>query len=113
VLLQAWNCFTASDGVSKMKNDPNTVCTSAEHIQFQRMALALIIIVGPGVPICSALWLRRLKRVAKNDHLLARRSWRGLADPGTRAQWGGLYEMVRCTARHSLFHSHSSLPLHL
>jgi hypothetical protein len=88
VLLQAWNCFVTSDGVSKMRNDPNTICTSASHLNFRKMATAIIIVVGPGVPLGYAFWIRRLRRVAANEHLLARSAWRGLADPMTRGSWG-------------------------
>ncbi len=90
---QAWNCFTTSDGVSKMRNDPTTICTSAAHLSFRKMATAIIVIVGPGVPLGYAFWIRRLRRVATNEHLLARSAWRGLADPMTRRSWGA------CAAR--------------
>jgi hypothetical protein len=95
VLLEAWDCFTTSDGVTKMRNDPKTICDSASHLRLRRLATALIVIIGPGVPICHVLWIRRLKRVAKNEHLLVRRSWRGVADPLTRARWGTLYEAYK------------------
>jgi hypothetical protein len=89
VLLQAWNCFLTSDGVSKLRNDPKTICTSASHIQFRHMATALIVVLGPGVPLGYVLWIRHLRAAASgNEHLLTRASWRGLSDPLTRASWG-------------------------
>jgi hypothetical protein len=95
VLLQAWDCFTTSDGVSKMRSSPTTLCTSASHLAFQRMATAIICLVGPGVPIMYALWIFRLRRVAMERTELSESAWCGLADPATRSAWGSLYEMYR------------------
>ena len=105
VLLQAWDCFTTSDGVS-MRTDPKTSCTSDTHIRFKRIATALICIIGPGVPLGYAYFIRRLRAQAKaatdaaGRTTLRRRVWVGLSDPLTRASWGGLYDMhvfpLRC-----------------
>ena len=99
VLLQAWDCFTTSDGVSSMRTDPKTVCTTKVHQRFKNFATALICIIGPGVPLGYAYFIRRLRADAKaaadanGRTTMRRRVWTGLSDPLTRTSWGGLYDM--------------------
>jgi hypothetical protein len=84
--------------VSQLRTDPNTVCSSAAHKKVQSLAAALITIVGAGVPIGYALWLRYLRSESVRDSLVTNPAWKGLNDPSARASWGGLYEMVRWRA---------------
>ena len=110
VLLQAWDCFSTSDGVRQMRNDPTTLCDSAGHKKFQSLAAILIGIVAPGVPICYTLWVRYLKRSAKQSDVLQQRAWRGLSDPLTRAMWGPMFEMYRYAAHENAAHEEQPMP---
>jgi len=96
VLLQAWSCYTSSDGTSKMFSDPDVICTTPKHAAFRSGALVVLVIVAPGVPLGYALWIRHLQRRAQGRFGETRPvRWCGLADPATREAWGVLYEMVR------------------
>ena len=90
LLLQAWDCIDTPEG-SKLRSDPGTDCSSASHHAFRRIAICIVVVVGPGVPLVYTFWLRRLRAVALRQRELMRPAWRGLGDPATRAAWGGLY----------------------
>jgi hypothetical protein len=60
VLLEAWDCIPTPDGL-KLRSDPNTLCTSRKHHRFRLIAMILIVVIGPGVPVGYALWLRHLR----------------------------------------------------
>jgi hypothetical protein len=76
-----------------MRTDPGTVCTSASHTTFKQLAITIISVIGPGVPVGYALLIWRLNHVGGGA--AAPSAWRGLSDPATRASYGGLYEMYR------------------
>ena len=110
VLLESWDCFTTSDGVRQMRSDPNTRCDSASHKQFQSLAAVIIGVVAPGVPIGYTLWVRYLKRTAKQSDLLQQRAWRGLSDPLTRSMWGPMFEMYRYSAHENAAREEQPMP---
>ena len=93
-LLKAWDCVQTSSGLV-MRTDTNVSCTTHKLLSFRKTAAAVVTIVGGGVPVVTALWLRRLRRQAKQDSGLRLSSWQGLADPVVRLGWGGFYEMYR------------------
>jgi hypothetical protein len=102
VLLRVFDCFTTPDGRRVMRADPAAVCASAAHRRLQAAAIAIIVAVGPGVPLSFALWVWHLRRRAvvnkrASSAVQQRRAWRGLADASTRADWGALYESFKFT----------------
>jgi hypothetical protein len=94
-LLKAWDCVETSNG-RVMRSDTTITCDSPKLLAFRRIAAAVVVVAGGGVPVATALWVRRLRRQTKADSGLRRTAWKGLADPVTRAGWGPFYEVRPC-----------------
>ncbi len=84
VLLKAFDCVPVAGGLV-LRSDPTTSCDSAAHKQLQRLAIGLIVLVGPGIPLLYVLYIRRLRRA----------NAAGLCDPRTLVAFGGLFGVYK------------------
>jgi hypothetical protein len=101
-----FDCFTDPSGVSRLVRDTKVVCTTAAHQRIVKLATAILVIVGGGVPFGYILKVYRLRSKTKHTQMLLNEKdgdvldvleWRGLRDPLTIRAWGGLYEAYQNT----------------
>ena len=84
VLLKAFDCVPGPNG-EVLRAFPDTSCATTSHKKMQRLALGLLVTIGPGVPLMYVLYIRRLRRTTKL----------GLSDPRTLVAFGGLYGVYK------------------
>ena len=84
VLLKAFDCVPGPNG-QVLRAFPDTSCASTSHKKMQRLALGLLVTIGPGIPLMYVLYIRRLQRATKL----------GLSDPRTLVAFGGLYGVYK------------------
>ena len=84
VLLKAFDCVPGPNG-EVLRAFPETSCSTSSHRRMQRLALGLLVTIGPGIPLLYLLYIRRLRRASKL----------GLSDPRTLVAFGGLYGVYK------------------